>query len=201
VIFKTFFYLSLLLGVPTVQGQTSTNQELVERMTESLLDSAFSSMADVSTLRISLNAELIEGERKIFLFNNLVGYLDNQNQSVHLDSSDITLVVDRFDIDITYLEKSLRLLGLNRTIQRQVEVTLNGHIHDHISKRAGLPFSYSSMWDDRISSDKIVHVENSPYNLFRGRLVKAIYWTKYIEPAVVIVSVATLIYIFFSVRY
>lgn len=200
-IFKTFFYLSLLLGVLTVQGQTSTNQELVERLTESLFDSAFSSLADVSNLRISLNAELIEGERKIFLFNNLVRYLDKHNQSVHLDSSDITLVVDRFDIDITYLEKSTRLLGLNRTIQRQVEVTLNGHIHDHIPNRAGRPFSYSSMWDDRIGSDKIVHVENSPYNLFRGRLVKAIYWTKYIEPAVVIVSVATLIYIFFSVRY
>lgn len=170
-------------------------------MTESLLDSALSSMADVSTLRISLNAELIEGERKIFLFNNLVRYLDNQNQSVYLDSSDITLVVDRFDIAVTYVEKSLRLLGLNRMLERQIEVILSGHIQDHRHHQAGRSFSYFKVWNDQISSDRIVNVENSPYNLFRGRLVKAIRWTVYLEPAVVIIAVASLVYVFFSVRY
>jgi len=201
VIFKTFFYLSLLLGVPTVQGQTLSNHELVEGLTESIFDSVFSGLPDAGKLHISLDAELVEGERKIFLFNSLVRFLDKHNQSVQLDSSDLILVVDRFHIDIAYLEKSLRLLGLNRTIERRVQVTLNGYLRDHMLNRAGRPFTYSTMWDDRISSDRIAEIEKSPYNLFRGRLVKAIYWTKYIEPAVVIVSVATLIYVFFSVRY
>ena len=105
------------------------------------------------------------------------------------------------EIRPVYNEESLKLLGLNKKIRRELGLSLSGYVKDLGSGTIKSIFDSEKKFEDIISSSDISNLEKSPYTFTRGSFENKLKWTKYIEPGIVVASVSVLIYLFYSMRY
>lgn len=200
VIFRLHFFVAYLFLCSVVYGQIKTNQELAELQTRAILDS-ISLKLPVEFSSIGFDTKLLKDEEKSFLLNNFIKYYSGEGKSISLDSCDIKISFEIFSIETTYIEKSLKLIGLNRTLQRNIQLSVSGYIRNYIVGNLENPFNFERTFSDSIDTDMLERVEASPYYFLKGKSVEALSWTKYIEPGLIILSVSSLIYLFFTMRY
>jgi len=200
VIARLQFIISFLILCSGVSGQVQTNQELAELQTRELLDSIYNKLPDDFT-NIGFDVKLIKNEERSFLINNFVKYFSEEGKSVSLDTSDIKISFENFKFETIYLEKSLNLVGFDRNLQRNIRLSTSGHIKNNMTGSLINPFYFERTFEDSINTDMLEMVERSPYFFLKGKIAGTISWTKYVEPAVILVSVSSLIYLFFTMRY
>lgn len=197
---RLFFLISLLLGNSISRGQVLSNQQIAELQMQEIMDSLFLQLEGKDHI-CSLQSSGLGNEKGAFLLNNFVSYNHAKNRAVALDSAERILVFENFELQIQYLEQSLKLAGFSSIMIRRSTLSVQGYIIDNLSKRAGAPFSFERSYQDEIEAGMIEEIEQSAYSFFKGKMVSAIFWTKYIEPTLVVFSVAGLIYLFFTMRY
>jgi hypothetical protein len=197
---KIFYFFSGLFFIPFLIFASENESNLV--WIENNLDSIFDSLeiAPYSNLE---HAELefgkISGEKFGFLKSQLIRYLD-----VHgLDdkAADSVLIrIEQFNIDIVYQQYASGFLGMGSEIVRKNTILLKGWLEKKAAPSVIRSLNVEKTFDQKLATDNTAQLEESPYSFTRGRMIELSLWKNVVEPVMVSVSVATLVYLFFSVR-
>ncbi|MEJ2545248.1 MAG: hypothetical protein P8Y99_14365 [Calditrichaceae bacterium] len=195
----TVVFISLFFSV-NVFGQVNTNQQIAEIKTIGVLDSIASKLPD-SLKTVALEINLDGRDIKSFLLNQFAQYFAGKNIMVSLDLASYKVVFENFDIMTEYQETKKGMLGLSSNIKRQMIFNINGFIVNNTGKDIVDTFRYNSIYDDVVKSSDLNLIENSKYNFCHGKMIKASSWTKYIEPGIVISTVAGVVFLLFTMRF
>ena len=181
-------------------GQVKTNYQIITEQSEVILDSLMKSLPD-SAKNIELGMNNLYPERRSFMINTIGRIAGKYNKTVSLESGNLKIDFQQMEIRPVYNEESLKLLGLNKKIRRELGLSLSGYVKDLGSGTIKSIFDSEKKFEDIISSSDISNLEKSPYTFTRGSFENKLKWTKYIEPGIVVASVSVLIYLFYSMRY
>jgi len=180
-------------------SQINTNQQIVEARTDLMLDSISTNLPDSLNL-ISIKINSNNQEIKSFLLNQFAQYFAKKKITVSLDSAAFRIVIENFSAIVEYQENKAGILGLNRELRRNIFFKANGFIIDN-SMIIIDTFKFDSIHDDDVRSSDLNMIENSPYLFCHGITVSATNWTKYIEPGIIIASVASVVFLLFTMRF
>lgn len=195
----SFLAIYLLLHVVS-HGQTvKTNQKILEERLVLILDSLNIAMP-VDSSEVSLQIGTIAGEKRFFLKNRLIQYFSQKDIAINSKNARLQFEVEQFNVKFIYYEENRRLFGMDNKLQRKMYLQFDGWLEDSLSGRALNYFSIDKNYYDYIDGNRIDSIEQSAYSFTRGRLITTSKWTKYIEPVIVVLSVATAVYLFFSLR-
>ena len=111
------------------------------------------------------------------------------------------VVFENFDIKAEYQENKTGQLGLNRDLERTIVFKANGFLIDNSRMVVIDAFHFDTIHRDIIQSEDLSRIESSPYTFCQGITVNTVTWTKYIVPGIVIVSVASIVYLLFTMRF
>ncbi|MEJ2054860.1 MAG: hypothetical protein P8X42_13140 [Calditrichaceae bacterium] len=131
----------------------------------------------------------------------MVQYFADRETVINLDSARYKVVFEDFDIKTEYRENEKGMLGISRVLIRNIDIRTSGYLVDQNLMDVFDRFRYNISHTDTLNSDKRDYVEDCSYSFCRGRTTSPVTWTKYIEPAVVITSVAGIIFLFFTMRF
>jgi len=173
----------------------STNQEFVENQIYSIFDSLLSA-SSVSSQEIRFETGNISAGKDIFLQSVFYRVCTDRSLPVKTDSAKTVFFVERFDLFIVYDEKMPNMMGFGGGYTRRIDLLLGGWLKEHRI----YPFSVHLVHGDTINENMYAESTNSPYPFLRGKIDESTNWTKYLEPAVVILSAAALIYLLFTLR-
>lgn len=195
----TVFIISLFYCI-NVFSQINTNEQIVEIKTIELLDSIKSKLPD------SLNAvafEINSNDRgiKSFLLNQFAQYFARKNVMVSLDTAAYKVVFENFDVVTEYQETKKGMLGLSSKVKRKIYFNVNGFIVDNTLMDITDTIQFNSIYDDVVKTSDLNLIENSKYEFCHGKMIKASSWTKYIEPGIVITTVAGVVFLLFTMRF
>ena len=112
----------------------------------------------------------------------------------------LVLAINRFTTSIKYskpFEKSF--LGKNFTTRR-IETGLRGQFYSARTEEVKKAIDKKAQYTDEIPYGSIAEIENSSYSFTRGKRDDYSFWEKIYEPALVIASVAIVVYLFFTQR-
>jgi len=195
----TVFFVSLFLCV-NVFSQIHTNEQIVEFKTIELLDSIAIKLPDsLTTVAIEINSN--DREVKSYLLNQFAQYFTKKKITVSLDSAASKVVFENFDVVTEYEETKKGMLGFSSNIKRRIIFTAEGFvINNELLDVAGL-IRCKSIYKDIVKTSDLNLIENSKYEFCHGKMMRASNWTKYIEPGIVIASVAGIVLLLFTMRF
>ena len=198
---RNHFWILIFWGIGWLGAQNpQTNQQIVEQVCISALDSVCKPLLPDSA-QVNLKQENSKGQRPLFLQNLFLDKMPTKGWRVAQAHSPFTLYVRVFDAAITYDEPAAAFLGFGREIRRRITVHLEGRLQNQGTGLVLKGFVIRKELNDRIKFGQIAQVEKSPYFFMRGRMRTYSRWSRYVEPAVVLGSLAVMIYLFFSVRF
>jgi len=183
-----------------VVAQPATNMQIIEERIMVILDSILSRLPDNPEM-IAIEINVYDRELKAFLINQVVQYFDVHNTNVSLDSARFKIFFENFDISVNYLKTKSGMVGLDTDLKRLIKIDVSGYLIDHQTLDVVDAFSFKPTIEDYVSSSDKGFIENSAYAFCSGNIEGSGNWTKYIEPGVVITSVAGVIFLFFSLRF
>lgn len=180
-------------------SQINTNQEIVEFRTIEVLDSIALKLpdhVDVIALDFNNNEEI-----KSFLLNQFVKYFTKYNITISLDSAAFKVVLENINIKTEYQETKRGILGLSSKIKRIILYNVSGYIIDSNKMDIIDTIQFESIYDDVVKTSELSMIEDSQYTFCRGTMINALSWTKYIEPGIVLASIAGIVFLLFTMRF
>jgi len=174
-------------------GEDVPNIKVVERLLEASLDSL-----DLSKSVESFSFGPVQVQQRGYLQNYLAHYFSHG----YLDSSALGIKefhVEQFAIGIVYVSDFAVLPWQVDSLLRVVRLSYSGW---YVLKKSGsvIPFSDSRQIKGFIADGQREKLETSPYAFCRGTLRNTSIWSKVAEPVLLVTTVATLVYLFFTVR-
>ena len=186
--------LFVLFGILQAQ-KNSTNLSIADQMYRQLLDSLVSEIREPQ-----FKAQHLASVDKLFLRSGWIQFWTKAKEDAVQDTTKYVFVAERFGFDVFYKEESARLLGFNNKLLRQAEFSLQGWLEYSQSGKVYKNFSVHKIQCDTVDSRILAKIEKSPFSFTKGTMKTKSVWMRYIEPALVLVTVSTIIYLFFSVR-
>lgn len=181
------------------QNRLPSNQQLLEKFIAADLDS-LGRLIPGDSVSIQLQASGLRGEQRAFVHGQFNQVFSSDRFRLKTKNADWVVTINRFSADFRYHESGRRLLGFSKRLRRELNYSIGGWIEDTGSKQITRSFLIKKANTDLIDSDKVGELEQSPYFFCRGQMITHSLWTKYLEPALIIVSVTAVVYLFFSVR-
>lgn len=189
------FGLSFILFQFALGQVVNTNQSVLEKQLFWAFDSLMAPALGDSP-EVLLRIGTLGSSKSGFLKNSFFKYCAENNIPVKRDTADHELTIEYFDVNIIYTERPGRLLGIDSEIERNVHFLLEGWFAGKTYKS----FSISKENRDVINTEVINRAGQNQYAFLRGKFRSQSDWTKYIEPAVAVLSVSAVIYLLFSLR-
>jgi hypothetical protein len=174
------------------------NQLLLERTLLEKLDSALVSVPfDTNGIRITIGS--VQGEKRGFLNQVIRKYLSKRDVRVDNRDAAYEWIIEQFETDVVYKQKVGSLFGFSDTFERKLGIKLVGWINTSDGEMIRY-LNIAHTKKDRIKDSDISEVEHGPYRFLKGKMIDSSLWTRAIEPAMVIISVSTVVYLFFTMR-
>jgi hypothetical protein len=189
-----FFFPFLIIA-----SENENNLTWIENNLNSIFDSL--GIAQYSVLK---NTELdfgkVNGEKFGFIKNQVIKYFDSKKNARPVERDSVLFRIEQFDINVVYVESSAGFLNLETETVRKNIIHLAGWLEtksDHSVKKS---LNINKTFSEKLTTDDISELEQSPYVFTKGKTEKLSLWKNIIEPAMVLTSVAVIVYLFFSVR-
>jgi len=178
----------------------NTNQQIVELKTIEMLDSIALKLPDSLTV-IAFEINTNSREIKSLLLNQFAQYFANKKVTVSLDTAAFKVVFENVDMLVEYHETNRGMLGFNNKIIRNIFFRADGYIIDNLRMDIIDTIQIDTIHNDVVNTSDISRIENSRYSFCHGNRITASRWTKYIEPGIVIASVAGVVLLLFTMRF
>jgi len=189
------FFLPFLL----LASENENNLTWIENNLNSIFDSL--KIADHSTLE---NTELdfgkVNGDKFGFIKNQIIKYYDSEDINNHAKKDSVLFRIEQFDIEIVYEQSSAGFLNLETKTVRKNTINLAGWIENKSNNSVIKSLNIYKTFSEKLTTNNISQLEESPYSFTKGETNELSLWVNIIEPAMVISSVAVVVYLFFSVR-
>lgn len=185
-----------LLPLKNVTGQQyQTNHYIVENQLVSFFDSLLN-VYEFNSGSIAFETGAVFDERSGFIEDVFYRYCTTHNISVRTDSAKTIFHIEQFSVEINYKEDGLGLFLSQQLFTRNVALSMRGWLKTELVR----PFDLSKLHVDQIDEKIKNQSSQSAYFFLRGKVTEASGWSKYYEPAIVLISVATAIYLLFTLR-
>jgi len=189
----------LLIGNRGWSQTPLTNQQWVAEVWDTLLDSLVRKMpADADSLSL-LVQDGAQG-KKMVLEGAFVRHFASAGKHLSLQRRGNTFVIQQVDFTAGYRPLTASWLGFNQRYQRHLTLRLRGWLENNPGKQVVFFFNVSHAHTDTLNRKDIEQIEMNSYPAFRGKWRSYSFWTRFLEPGVVIVSSLAVIYLFFSMR-
>ena len=205
-LFISIFLLLQIFIVGNISAAEISNIDAIDSLVITSIADQFESLRKEKNDSMAIDMSDLEGEKRNYL-NILIGNLAieksfkvfrNYNPSSSFQG--LVLAINQFTTKIEYskpFEKSF--LGKNY-VNRRIETDLRGQIYSAKTKEVKKVIDNKSQYQDDIPYRLIPDVENSNYEFSKGNREDYSFWEKIYEPVLVIASVATVVYLFFTQR-
>lgn len=141
---------------------------------------------------------VVTGEKKGFLKNTLIQWLQRKNLSEN-HNTESKIYVEQFNIGIVYQQETTGFLGLSTEYIRKNKLLLSGWIEKADGSKLNV-LNINKELSEKVKTDNLTELEDSPYSFTRGTVKDLSSWTSTIEPVMALGSIAIIVYLFFSVR-
>ncbi|MCB0283741.1 MAG: hypothetical protein KDF60_14235 [Calditrichaeota bacterium] len=191
-------FLSLLMLIPSQASEDQNNLKWIENNLITVFDSL--ALKKIISKEEAANIEfgVVSGEKKGFLKNTLIQWLEQGNPPEKL-KSESKIYVEQFNIRIVYQQEATGFLGLSTEYVRKNNIVLSGWIGNADGSKLKV-LNINKEFSEKVKTDNLAELEESPYSFTRGNTQELSIWTSTIEPVMAISSVAIIVYLFFSVR-
>jgi len=187
--------LCVLIGfIFPVMGQDQlSNLEIADQTFFSVLDSVFEGVPEPE-----LKFSGLGDEEEAFLRSGWIQYWADKSDRKSVDS--LVCTIDRIYLRFQYFDKTAHLFGLNEDLTRKSALSVQGWVANGSTNKIFQAIKVSKLFTDVIESGDLKQIERGPFTFLKGEFSTRSLWTRYLEPALVIVSVTAIVYLFFSVR-
>lgn len=191
----------MLIYVFTGWTEINTNVELLEQMLtqpiQQAVDSVNSESLKIKVLtknNSDLSQWIVQQLRQNFLQKKFQVLAEEDT-----DHADIAIVIEEVHSSIIYKGMDHDLWLRVKTYERTVETLLAFYIKN---KQESILYSYSKSkkHKDILTASQLKQVENKFYPFSTGNKISANRMSKIIEPAIVSITTAAMVYLFFSLR-
>lgn len=191
--------MSLFLSAVLVRAESPvSNQTLVETAVLRVIDSVFAELNPVPS-GVMIEFGSVTGEKRGFLNRTLIPYFMEKEIAVNHSASEYHLNIEQFEAGIVYRQKKSSLFGISDIYQRELFIELVGWIRKPDGEIAKFVKTGRKI-SDEISESRIRELRDTPYQFQQGEIIQSSMWSKVVEPVLVIVSVTTVVYLFFTMR-
>ncbi len=183
-----------------------SNISVIDSLVVSSIQEEFETIHGEDADSLAIDVSELEWERSNYL-KILVGNLATEksfkvfrNYNPTSSFQGLALTINQFKISIKYskpFEKSF--FGKNFTTRR-IETELRGQFYLARTEEVKKAINKKAQYTDEIPYRSIADIENSNYHFARGKREDYSFWEKIYEPALVIASVAVVVYLFFTQR-
>ncbi|MGD9898619.1 MAG: hypothetical protein AB7T22_05785 [Calditrichaceae bacterium] len=180
-------------------GEPESNRDVVGRLIKQYFDSVDMTLPENGG-EISIQADGIELMKKLFIKNQMIQYFSMKGISLSADSAEVTLFIEQLSINIVYIQNTKQFLGISDSVRRICSVEMEGWTESKKDDTRVKAIKFNNSFTDLIERDQLILVEDETYPFLKGKLASASGWTKLFEPIIVVLSVSTVIYLFFAVR-
>lgn len=197
---KIAYFIIGLFFIPflILASENENNLTWIENNLNSIFDSL--QIAEYSNLeKTELEFANVSGEKFGFLKSQLSGYIDEKGISLS-EADSIVLRIEQFDINIVYQQYSAGFLNLETETVRNNNIVLAGWLETKSGNSVLKSLNIKKTFSEKLTTNNTAQLEQGPYFFTRGRAVELSIWEKVVEPAMVSISVAAMVYMFFSVR-
>jgi len=191
---RTLLFLSVWILAAFAQ-KVPSNLELLTGKYQSVLDSLTQNMQEPKLVPL-----VSDKQERAFLRSGWIHFWTGPTTGKVQDSSRYRMMIEAFDPAVFYTEKTFRLFGWSRQLDRFVTFHFKGWIENSSSGRVKTAFDIRRKFRDTVDSGSIDRLEQGPFRFCKGVYQTRSVWTNYIEPALMLISVSTIVYLFFSVR-
>jgi hypothetical protein len=175
-----------------------SNSELVSSAVLHLFEPVVGKI-DGQDTGVRLQYGAVKGERRGFLNQLLIGYFTEKGVSVNRSDAAYELNIEHFIPEFVYKQENSALLGLSDTYQRTLSLRFKGWLSAAEGEVLYVMQEDTNL-TDRIRETEISMLEADPYMFLKGKKVETSGWARMIEPALVVLSVSTIVYLFFIMR-
>lgn len=194
-------YIVILFSVWSLWGQIPSNLDLLQSMVSQPVLNAVDSLA-TAPVRIMIESKsssefsdwLVQQLRKDLLSKNYLVVADGDTSQV-----DLTIVIEDLKSEIVYRGIDRDLWLRVSKYQRSIETLLTFYIKNN---RESILYTYSKRNEQKniLSRSQIDQVENNFFSFSEGQKIESGIVNKLIEPAIITIATAGVMYLFFSLR-
>jgi len=198
-IFKLIIMVTLLTVTFGWSQKPLTNQQWAAAVWEALLDST---AGQISAQTDTLGLLVIDGAdgKKFFLEGVFTRHFSYSGKQLTLQRRGTSYIVQQVDFQARYRPLTSSWLGFSQQYERRLSLHLRGWLEKNPGKTVAFYFNTHHVHTDTLSRKDIEQFERNSYPVFRGRWQSYYFWSRFLEPGVVILSSLTVIYLFFSMR-
>jgi hypothetical protein len=149
----------------------------------------FSNIETVEYLRVTIGNAVTANFLQVYRNYNTLSSFQN-----------LVLEIIRFDVDINYSKPYGKTLFGDSFSKREIYLDLFGQLYDAKSGEIKRKIESKKKYIDEINYNLIDTSEQSPYHFTKGKRLGYTNWEKFLEPTIVLTTVALVIYLFFSQR-
>jgi len=173
----------------------STNQEFVENRIYSIFDSLLNALS-ASDQEIEFTTGNLSAEKSIFLKSVFYRVGKDRSLRIKADSAQQSFFIERFDVSTVFDEQALNMIGFDGGYKRRIDLRIAGWL----KKQDIVPFDVRYSFADTVGQKVYDDSEKTPYAFLRPETGHSSGWTIYVEPIVVVLSAAALIFLLFTLR-
>lgn len=198
--FKLLAFFALCL--PVAANAITTNQSLVD----SLLTERFERWQSQIQDSVVFIKTVESGEKAAYLKNLLGntlrknGFQTFRNFTTGSTLQGTVIEISRFDVIVKYSEPVSDRIWDSDSTGRLIKVVLEGQIYHAPEGKVQQALDEDIEYFDKISYDKIIEMERSPYRVFKGIRKDISLMQKIFEPAFIVTSAVVIVYLFFTQR-
>jgi hypothetical protein len=202
---RIFSALMLLTCIPTIiLGQS--NIDIIDSLSADIIEREV--IAHKNILPDSIFIKLISPDQeKIDYLTIILGNVLTENSfNVYrnyysgLSFQGVVLEITKFAVNLSYGQSGEDIERDNDYIGRNIVVQILGQIYNLETGRILKSVDGTNSYYDEIEYRQIDTIEKSPYSFTRGIKGEYSNWQSWIEPVIVVASVAVSVFLFFTLR-
>ncbi|MBD3225453.1 MAG: hypothetical protein GF313_12025 [Caldithrix sp.] len=187
-------------GITWAGNERLTNTELMEKLLKRDIDSVLKPvLTNQNISSIKLLVQNMPKDKHLFLKYIFSDVLDNYSMQLSNADSALSITVFKFDVDVYYKEHAKTLLGLKAQNERIIQYNFSGFIENGYDQGFSRKLEFNNTFND-VVDEPLEKLDSKNFPFLKGNIVKSTPWTIIFEPLIIISSIGTVVYLFYSMR-
>jgi hypothetical protein len=201
----TYFAFLALAGDEKID-QVQTNETVIDSLIVAVVSEKIKEISRENKDSLAIDASALDIELAHYLqivIGNLAAeksfiVMRNYNQTSSFQG--LILVIKSFKTKVSYSKSNISSYLGGKRLQRTIMIEIKGQIYQVPSDIVLSSIDTAVTYEDGIDYDSIDEMEKSNYHFTKGEQGYYSFWDRIFEPALVITSIAALVYLFFTQR-
>jgi len=205
-IFLIVFFVFQFLVHDQCYSETINNISIIDSLVVFTIIGQIDAIRSENVDSIAIDVSELERERSNYLkiaIGNLAAeksFIVFRNYNPTSSFQGLVITINQFNIDIEYSKPFEKSLFGKNYVTRHINTEMKGQFYSARTHEIKFIIDNKTTYTDDVPYEIISDIENSTYEFAKGKREDYSFWEKIYEPALVIASVAVVVYLFFTQR-